>query len=359
MSLTEEQKRKIERYINLFGKYSASDEYLKDIKDRKERESFFSEALKEDKIESMSEFEFGEMISKLWATGLWTNKEYVVQKIINDNGLDKIKQELKNLLYGQESFEKRFERFVKNVKGLGPASITEILCFFNPKEYGIWNDKARKALKILGFENILLLKKYQISGKEYLKFNEVAKDIAEELRKAGFEDADLLIVDYFLYEVWRTGDITQKIEIREPEEYDFDHNEIRDFIRDIGMWLGFEAETEKIIGHGARVDVIWRAKIANLGVVTYVFEVHKSGSIDSLILNLQKAIRNPTVQKVIAVSDKKQLERIKKEIQGLSEDFIRALSFWDAYDVERTHEKLSEVIKSIEKLELVKSEFGD
>ena len=188
---------------------------------------------------------------------------------------------------------------------------------------------------------------------------EYVRETEEKLRKAGFEDADLLIVDYFLYEVWRTGDITQKIEIREPEEYDFDHNEIRDFIRDIGMWLGFEAETEKIIGHGARVDVIWRAKIANLGVVTYVFEVHKSGSIDSLILNLQKAIRNPTVQKVIAVSDKKQLERIKKEIQGLSEDFIRALSFWDAYDVERTHEKLSEVIKSIEKLELVKSEFGD
>ena len=104
---------------------------------------------------------------------------------------------------------------------------------------------------------------------------------------------------------------------------------------------------------------LWRAKIANLGVVTYVFEVHKSGAIDSLILNLQKAVRNPTVQKVIAVSNKKQLGQIEKEVQGLPEDFVKALSFWNAYDVERTHEKLSEVVKSIEKLGLVKSEFGD
>jgi len=103
-----------------------------------------------------------------------------------------------------------------------------------------------------------------------------------------------------LYEVWSAGDLTKVEEI--PKKYEFDHDEIRDFIRDIGISLGFEAETEKTIGHGARVDVIWRAKIANLGVVTYVFEVHKSGSIDSFVLNLQKAIRNPTVQKVIAVS---------------------------------------------------------
>ncbi len=48
---------------------------------------------------------------------------------------------------------------------------------------------------------------------------------------------------------------------------------------------------------------------------------------------------------------------LKKEVLGLPEDFIRALSFWDAYEVEQTHENLSEVIKSIEKLELVKSEF--
>ena len=42
---------------------------------------------------------------------------------------------------------------------------------------------------------------------------------------------------------------------------------------------------------------------------------------------------------------------------GLHEDFKRALSFWNALDVIKTYENLSEVRKSIERLDLVKSEF--
>ena len=46
--------------------------------------------------------------------------------------------------------------------------------------------------------------------------------------------------------------------------------------------------------------------------VIYVFEVQTKGSVDSLILNLLKSLNNPAVQGVVAVSDKEQLERIKK-----------------------------------------------
>ncbi|MCX7974129.1 MAG: hypothetical protein N3B16_06450 [Candidatus Aminicenantes bacterium] len=53
-----------------------------------------------------------------------------------------------------------------------------------------------------------------------------------------------------------------------------------------------------------------------MGVVTYVFEVNKKGAIDSLLLNLQKATSNPTVQKVIAVSDIDQIEKINNEAAG-------------------------------------------
>jgi len=353
ISLSEEQIKNIREHIENFKKYSKSEEYRRDLKNRWEREEFIANALKEENIETMTEFDFGEIISKLWASQMWANKEYLVRRIVEDNGLDKIKNNLRYLLYGQDPFEIRYDQFVGNVKGLGPASITEILCFFNPEKYGIWNDKARKALKKLGFEDILPLNKYRISGKEYMKFNKVARGIVEELKRAGFKNTDLLILDYFLYEVWCAGETKRE----ESKRYEFDHDEIRDYVRDIGLFLGFEAETEKTIGHGARVDVIWRARIANLGVVTYVFEVHRGGSIDSLVLNLQKAVRNLTVQKIIAVSSGEQLEKIKKEINGLPEDFIRALSFWDAQDVEQTHGKLSEVIRSIKRLELVKSEF--
>ena len=136
---------------------------------------------------------------------------------------------------------------------------------------------------------------------EYIEINKVFLEIAQYIKGLGI-DADLLAVDYFfLYEVW----VTEKEKLEHKEEKtlevlegkEFDHDEIKDFVKDIGNWLGFEVDVEKQIATGARVDCAWMARIANLGMVTYVFEVHKSGSIDSLILNLQKALNNPNCSK--------------------------------------------------------------
>ncbi len=270
--------------------------------------------------------------------------------------MEKLRVELINLLYGSEPIEKRFDRALENIKELGPSSITEILSLFNPKEYGIWNRKVRRALRHLEFnKQIPFLKKYRISGKEYVKFNEVLKEIGEILEQEGYKNVDLIIIDFFLWYVWK---LTKEGEDKPPVK-DFDHNEIRDYIKEIGEMLGFEAEIEKKISLGARVDVIWQAKIGNLGVVTYVFEVQKKGAIDSLILNLQRALANPTVQKVIAVSDANTIEKIKREVKGLPESFRKLLTYWDVRDVEEVYDNLSNAMAKINALELVKSGFGE
>lgn len=349
-----------ERLIgNYFRRFIKSLDFKKEMESREQRRKLVTNILEKSKLKNMTEIEFGEFISNLWASSMWGNKDYLVQKIIDDNGIDKIRTQFGDLLYGPDSFENRFGRFIHEIKGLGPASLTEILCLFDPHKYSIWNDKARKTLRNLRFDS-LPLNKYQISGKEYKKINETVTLIAEKLQDLGLNNADLLAVDYFLYEIWYME--KEKIEIKGKvieEACKFDHDEVRDFIKEIGVQLGFETDTEKSIAHGAKVDVTWRARIANLGVVTYVFEVHKKGSIDSLILNLQRALNNPTVQKIIAVSDKTQLARIREEIKTLPENFRKTLTFWEVSDAIKTHEKLSEVIQSINKLELVRSQFEE
>jgi len=60
---------------------------------------------------------------------------------------------------------------------------------------------------------------------------------------------------------------------------------------------------------------------------------------------------------IIAVSDVAQLEKIKQESSALPENFRKALGFWDAFEVKEIHEKLNDVVSSIEKLKLVRSEF--
>jgi len=353
--LLKEQRERIRSYYKRVSKLS---EFQEEKEFRRKRTALVDSLRTPEKIDQMTELDVGKMISNLWAYNAWTNKDYVVEHIISDNTLPRLKEYFKKLLYDNEPFEKRFDEFNKHVKHLGPASVTEILCLYNPKQFGIWNDRARKALKILGFDT-LPLKKYHITGKEYSRVNDTLKLIAKELGNLGSRNVDLLTVDLFLWPVWKLSSKEEKEEEKRADQTmkDFDHNEIRDFIKQIGIWLGFEANTEEMVAKGARVDVVWRVKIANLGVITYVFEVHRRGSIDSLILNLQKAISNPTVQKVIAVSDEEQIQRIKEEVASLPENFRKILGFWNVTDVVNTHEKLAEVIESLSKLELVKSQF--
>ena len=91
-----------------------------------------------------------------------------------------------------------------------------------------------------------------------------------------------------------------------------------------------------------------------MGRITYVFEVQTSGSIDSLLLNLMKAKNNPSVQGIVAVSDAKQLEKIKKEASSLKA--IRDdLKFWDYNDVLKVFDSLSNAFESINSLGLVPS----
>ena len=146
------------------------------------------------------------------------------------------------------------------------------------------------------------------------------------------------------------------IEDREREDYDFDHDEIVEKLVAIGSGLDFEADSNVQVAKGARVDVLWTARIANLGVVNYAFEVQKAGSIDSLILNLQRARNNPTVQKLVVVANTKTMRMIEEEVSALSE-VRKSMSFMEAKEVLKAATFLQDFNTIISKLELVKSEF--
>lgn len=233
-----------------------------------------------------------------------------------------------------------------------PAGVTEILAFVDPSQYGIWNDKSRKALDILGLGEMVPTKKYKISGSEYEKFLEALKYISK-IVEPNKTETDLLYVHLFLYFI--TTKNVGEYGVATEEDYYFDHDEIVEKLVELGSGLGFEASSEVPIARGARVDVLWQAKIANLGVVSYVFEVQRGGSIDSLILNLQKAKNNPTVQKLIVVANAKDLRKVRDEVESLGEEFRKSIVYIEVKDVLRTSELLGELNMIISKLELVKS----
>lgn len=354
IALSPQQRQALKPYAQSFAIYIQSDAFAENKTDRVHRELYYQKELPK-RVDKLTEAELDELISSLWASRMWGNKQYLVQKVIADNSIEKLRIELKSLLDTATPYQVRYEHFLKEVKGLGPASLTEMLCYIQPQECGIWNQKARQAIKILGMESLVNPAKYRLSAREYENFNQLLKSIAAELPQVDSKTLDLLFVDYFLFQVTEQ---TPESAVEADKEFVFDHDEMCELIENIGAMLGFDTSTEEQIGRGAKVDVIWRSRIGNLGLVTYVFEVHKNGSMDSLLLNLQKAKSSPTVQKVIAVSDQVQLDKIKGESEGLPEEFRRSLGFWRVEDVKQVGDHLQSAMGIISSLNLVQGNFG-
>ncbi|MEM4407101.1 MAG: hypothetical protein QXS68_08685, partial [Candidatus Methanomethylicaceae archaeon] len=266
LELHEQVRAKVNGFLPGFRRWLKSDEAQTLSSEREVREGEFRKLLDEKTIDQLSEPELRRIIGSLWAYRWWYNRESAAEQLIKDPGLDNFRSELKKLVYGNAPLGTRYDRFFERVgKGIGPAGVTEILAFVNPSQYGVWNDKSRTALETLGLKGVLPTGKYKISGSEYEKFNEMLKS----LFKLVFPDRagpNLLDMALFLYYVaTKTGG---EVAVEE-EDYDFDHDEIVEKLVEIGNGLGFEAESEVQIAKGARVDVLWRARIANLGVVSY------------------------------------------------------------------------------------------
>lgn len=293
---------------------------------------------------------------------IWGNKKYVVDKLIADNGFDALKKQLAELLYGTAPIEKRWNSFLKSVKGMGPATISELLTYANPDKYVIFNKTTILCFTYLDIPDMPKYN-YQYTGKKYTEVCAIAKEISATLKAAGAEDYDLLAVDYFLWD-----EVLPLAEKKEPESQSpvkvapktasdskSLHDEIKEKLVAIGELLGFESRSEVKITTGAVVDAVWEAKIGNMGKAIYVFEVQSKGSIDSLILNLKKAQSNAAVQAVVAVADEEQLSKIIRESAGVIDE--KSLRTWNSDDVLAVYDSLARAHESINKLALVPESF--
>jgi hypothetical protein len=337
-----------------------------ELEERQERKTFYS-SWTSARLSTMTAEEFLLFLAKLWAMRIWGNKEYVADKIIQDNGLEHLREALQRLLWGAEPVDSRWNWFRSSVKGMGPAMISELLCHVHPKECMLWNRRAYVAFRYLEIEDLPRYD-YQLTGHRYEALSGHARSIARELENSGFANTDLLTVDYFLWQELQVEENLSKMHAKKgepsqtshlPEDSkanEFLHNDVRDKLADIGRWLGFTSSIEVTVAAGSKVDTIWEATIGNLGRVIYVFEVQTKGSIDSLIINLLKSLNNPAVQSVVAVSDGPQIQKIQSHASAVL-GLQGKLKFWNYEEVLQVHESLSAVNERINKLGLVPEPF--
>ena len=350
------------RHISKYKQWKADNLALYE-KERREQQGMISkyESYTREKILVMTEEELYEFIAPLWAMLIWGNKSYVIDKLISDNTLPKLREQLANLLWGSDPVAKRWDKFRKEIKGIGVAMMSELLAKTHPSDYLIWNRRTLVSFDYLGIGGLPRYD-YKLTGKVYAYLCEQGQAIRKVMCEQGIENADMLSVNYFIWQELQVqpklnhlnlgvNQPQEEVVPTAPKEAEFIHNDVRDKIADIGSWLGFQADVEKKVAAGAVVDAVWEVTIGNMGRVIYVFEVQTSGSIDSLILNLMKAKSNKAVQGIIAVTDSRQIEKIKREITALScRDEVK---FWDYTEVLKVYESLSYVNESINRLGLV------
>ena len=185
--------------------------------------------------------------------------------------------------------------------------MSEILCHSNPDNYMLWNRRAYVGLRYLGIDDLPRYN-YQVTGTRYRALCDTAKAISKIMRNESISDANLLTLVFFIWDELQVEETLSQIhkkvgtvdaggieQIAPEAAPEFLHDEVRDKLEQIGIWLGFTAQTEVKVADGAVVDTVWESSIGNLGRVIYVFEVQTGGSIDSLILNLLKSPRLLTI----------------------------------------------------------------
>jgi hypothetical protein len=351
--------------LNAFARWSKeSPEALADDSKRRQRQSFFAKWTAE-RLAKASRDDLVELFTPLWSMAMWGSKSQYVDQCIGDNGLEKLSGALADLLHGPASLEVRWDAFRSKIKRVGPSMASELLAHVHPDECLPWTAVTREVFLNLGWPHTPKYN-YQLDGKLYRKLCEEGKAIGKQLAAAGVADSSVMRVNYF---IWWLAE-TQKVELKQdkttkgkaapspqsPKAAEFLHNEIRDKLADIGKWLGFVSRTEVTVAAGARVDTIWEATIGNMGRVIYVFEVQTKGSIDSLMVNLLKALNNPAVQGVVAVSDTAQITKITSHVKGLAA-LAEKLKTWNYEEVLQVHESLAMVNEKINALGLVPEGF--
>jgi hypothetical protein len=182
-------------------------------KERTERLAWFRSHLTQAGIAKLTGEDFATLVKSLWAVNIWHNKDYKVGKLVEDNGLEKLRVSLGELFHGTTPIEQRWDAFRAAIKGFGPSSLSEILTFHDPQEYALVNLKPYRVLPLLGYSMSPVN-----DGESYGRATEEIAKVKQLLQKNGLAEADFILTDFFIaYLFYHVFDLQFKRE-EKPKE---------------------------------------------------------------------------------------------------------------------------------------------
>ena len=188
----------------------------------KSMQKLIIDKLSREAIKNLEEKDLLEIYEILWSNNNFTNKTYVPKEIIKNNGLEKIRTEITELVYGTKPLSERFDSCKKNLKGMGTSALTELLYCYDNNKYVLWNAETDKHLKKLGLEKIVGKRSWSVGVQYEILIEEYTK-IVEKLKPFGAKN--FFDIDCFLYEKFRDDDeVTEEIataDLDDPDTHNY------------------------------------------------------------------------------------------------------------------------------------------
>ena len=155
-------------------------------------------------------------LASLWSLrGVPRRVNDIVEEILSANDLRDLRFYFYIPLYSDLPLSLRLNKATDKIKGMRTASMTEILCFVDPRRYAIWNKRVVKALDMLelfddwrrisGLGSMDYEAHAEIDGRRY----ELALSLLEVIRKHYSlligREVDFLDLDLLLYYISMQG----------------------------------------------------------------------------------------------------------------------------------------------------------
>jgi len=121
VEITQQQRNRITGYVDRFrGRFR---DELSDgdwLRERQAREDLFLRLLGKERVLELGEAAFRQVLASLWANQLWTNKDYPADRVLKHATLERVREELCLLLWGDAPIAERYDSFRRSIKGMGP-----------------------------------------------------------------------------------------------------------------------------------------------------------------------------------------------------------------------------------------------
>ena len=185
------------------------------------RRKNIQEMLTRDNLATLSESDMRKILDD---TDAARGMKMTIGSIIPKNdGIEKFKEKLINLLDKTDLNETDINKLIKSFKGMGPGILSELLCLKNPTKFWITNKVTDEYFSLMGIDikSDIPRGKKGDDGLKYVAMKPHLLKIRDLLKDNGFQNATFLDADMFAYWTTLRSPTSPNVNPVEPVEFQF------------------------------------------------------------------------------------------------------------------------------------------